>query len=110
MAESRVREVLKKSMKLWIVTSQRVRMRVAELREELEDVVAEARHEHQSHAEAREQTEADGEAVAAAAAPRRKSTRSPRRRSSRAQATHEEHAEPPDDTTDPKAEPPARSV
>jgi hypothetical protein len=46
MAESMMRGALKQSMKLWIAASERVRVKAAELREDLEDVVVEAREEY----------------------------------------------------------------
>jgi hypothetical protein len=51
MAESMAREALKKGMKVWLVASERVRTKVAELREDLEDVVVEARQEYESQAD-----------------------------------------------------------
>jgi FKBP-type peptidyl-prolyl cis-trans isomerase 2 len=45
-----VREALKQGMKTWIATGERVRMKVAVLRVDLEDVVAEARQEYAGQA------------------------------------------------------------
>ena len=80
MAESMMREALKQGMKIWIVTNERVRTKVAELREDLEDVVIEAQQEYDG------QVDADPETVAAAA-PRRKVTRAPAKREQRARPT-----------------------
>ena len=51
MAESMVREILKQGMKTWIVTSARVWMKAAELWEGLEDMVVQARLEHETRAD-----------------------------------------------------------
>ena len=51
MVASMARTVLKESMKTWIVTTERLQAGLAQLREELDDVVAEARHEYEHRAE-----------------------------------------------------------
>jgi hypothetical protein len=68
MAEGMVREALKQGMKTWIITSERVRTKVAELREGLEDVVLEVRQEYKQQAEARAQPAAKEDAAATTAA------------------------------------------
>jgi hypothetical protein len=45
------RKALKKGMKAWILTTERLQAGLAQLREELDDVVAEARHEHEQRVE-----------------------------------------------------------
>ena len=95
MAESMVREALKQGMKTWIVTGERVRTMVAQLREDIEDVVFEARQEYASQADTQAQPDSDTESVAGATAPRRKA--------SRARAKREEPAKAPGDTQDAKA-------
>ena len=95
MAESMVREALKHGMTSWIVTSERVRTIAAQFREEIEDVVFEARQEYASQADTQAQPDADTESVAVATAPRRKA--------SRARAKRVEPAEAPGDAQDAKA-------
>jgi hypothetical protein len=95
-AESRVRDALKQGMKIWLVTSERVRTKVAELREDLAAVVIEARQEYESQADRSARTDADSEAVAAATAPRRRATRT--------QAKRGRHAETTDDPKEAKRE------
>ena len=51
MVESIARTVLKKAMKTWIVSADGLRTAFAQLREEVEDVVVEARHEYEHQAE-----------------------------------------------------------
>ena len=51
MVERITRRMLKKGMKAWIVATERVQAGLAQLREELDDVVAEARHEYGQRAE-----------------------------------------------------------
>jgi hypothetical protein len=50
MAEITARDLLKQGIKLWFVTSERVRTKAAQLREDLEDVVVEARQEYADQA------------------------------------------------------------
>jgi hypothetical protein len=95
MAESVVREALKQGMKSWIVTSERVRTMVAQFREDIEDVVFEARQEYESQADTKAQPDSDTESVAVATAPRRKAAR--------ARAKREEPAEATGDAQDAKA-------
>jgi hypothetical protein len=102
MAESMARVALKPGMKTWIVTNERVRTKVAELREDLDDLVVEARQEHESQADASAQTATDREATAPATVPRRKATRTQTERGGRAKT--------PDDTNDAEAEQTAKSV
>ena len=92
MAESRVREGLKQGMKLWIVTSERVRSKVTEMREDFEDLVVEARQEYERRADARAQTDANSEAAARVAAPRPKATRTQAKRGERAKPSDEAKA------------------
>jgi hypothetical protein len=71
MAESMVREALKQGMKTWIVTSDRVRMKAAELWEGLEDVVVEARQEYETRADTNDRPRHDrGSAPAPRAKPK----------------------------------------
>jgi hypothetical protein len=51
MVESMARKVLKAGIKTWIVTTERLQAGLAQLREELDDVVAEARHEYEHRAD-----------------------------------------------------------
>ena len=51
MVESMARRVLKGGMKTWIVTTERIQAGLAQLREELDDVLVEARHEYEHRAE-----------------------------------------------------------
>jgi hypothetical protein len=51
MVESMTRKALKEGMKTWIMATERVQVLLAQLREELDDVVAEARHEFEHRAE-----------------------------------------------------------
>jgi len=51
LVESMARKVLKTGMKTWIVTTERVQAGLAQLREDLDDVVAEARHEYEHRAD-----------------------------------------------------------
>ena len=51
MVESTARKVLKESLKAWIMLTERWQAGLAQLREELDDVVAEARHEYEHRAE-----------------------------------------------------------
>ena len=50
MVESITRRVLKEGMKTWIVTTERLQAGLAHLREELDDVLVEARHEYEHRA------------------------------------------------------------
>jgi hypothetical protein len=59
MAESMVRGALKQGLKLWIVASERVRVRATELREDLEDVVVEAREEYEQKSDPGARTDAE---------------------------------------------------
>jgi len=102
MAEGIVRSALKQGMKVWIVTSERIRMTAAELREALEDVVAEARHEHQSPTGARAQTAAERQAEAAATAPSGEAHRTQAKPGAGGTAT--------DDTNEATTEPAAKAV
>ena len=76
MTDSVVRDAVKQAMKLWIVVSERVRVRAAELREDLEDVVVEAREEYRLRAQSDERPDDEDDGAVAAApkqgtAPRR---------------------------------------
>jgi hypothetical protein len=68
MAESMVREALKKGMKTWIMASDRVRTSVAEIREGLEDVVVEARAEYENRGEGPAQPDAERDLATASTA------------------------------------------
>jgi hypothetical protein len=91
MADSTVREALKRGLKIWIVMSERVRARVAELREDFEDVLVEAREEYREEGRQRAATDAQPDAEREAApvttAPRRKATRGRARSEERLEAT-----------------------
>src|SRR5262245_15161447 len=51
MVENMALRVLKEGMKTWIVTTRRIQAGFAQLREELDDVVAEARDEYERRAD-----------------------------------------------------------
>jgi hypothetical protein len=51
MVERSARKVLKGGMKTWIVTTERLQAGLARLRDELDDVLVEARHEYEHRAE-----------------------------------------------------------
>jgi hypothetical protein len=87
MAESMVREALKQGMKSWIATSERVRTMAAQFREDIEDVVFEARQEYESQADTKAQSDSDAESVDVATTPRRKATRARAKREQPAKAT-----------------------
>lgn len=51
MVENVARTVLKEGIKAWIAATERLHARLAQLREEIEDVVVEARYEYEHPAE-----------------------------------------------------------
>lgn len=51
MVESVARKIVKEGMKTWIVTTERLPAGLAQLREELDDVLVEARHEYEHQAD-----------------------------------------------------------
>jgi len=69
MAERLAREVLKRSMKTWIVTSNKVQMMIGLLREEFEDLLAEARAEYQQQSTTSARADADEQTAAVTTAP-----------------------------------------
>jgi hypothetical protein len=80
MVENIARKALKEGMKTWIVTTERLQARFAQLREEIEDVVVEARHEyeHQAESTTEHQTTHKPEADKAAPTPAARRARSSR--------------------------------
>jgi hypothetical protein len=81
MVESVARRIVKEGMKAWIVTTERLLAGLARLREELDDVLVEARHEYEHPADSAADRRADPAPDAEATATRPKVSRS---RSSRA--------------------------
>ena len=86
-ADSIVREALKQGMKTRSGTSERVRAMVAQLREDIEDVIIEARQEYESQADTKAQPDSDTESVAVTTSLRRNATRARARREEPAEAT-----------------------
>jgi hypothetical protein len=64
MAENIVRGALKQGLKTWIVTRERVSTMVTQLREDIEDVVVEARQEYEGHADTAPKPEATSQPAA----------------------------------------------
>jgi hypothetical protein len=80
MVESMARNVLKAGMKTWILTTERLLAGLAQLREELDDVLVEARHEYEHRAEgaASARTEPAPDAKAKVSKPKTSRARSAR--------------------------------
>jgi hypothetical protein len=83
MVESVARKIVKEGMKTWIVTTERLQAGLAQLREELDDVLVEARHEYEHRAGSAADRRSDPALDAEATATKPKVSRS---RSSRAGA------------------------
>ena len=81
MVESITRRVLKEGMKTWIVTTERLQAGLAHLREGLDDVLVEARHEYEHRADDTGDRRSEPATAVEATAAKPKVTRS---RSSRA--------------------------
>jgi hypothetical protein len=87
MAESLAREAVKRSMKAWIVTSDKVQETIAQLREDFEDLIAEARAEYEQQATTDAQADADDETTTETTAPSEQATRGRVKRGRRGQDT-----------------------
>jgi hypothetical protein len=74
---------MKRGIKTWIVTSDKVQKMIGLLREELEDLLAEARAEHERQATASAQADADEQTAAATTAPAAHPTRGRAKRGAR---------------------------
>jgi hypothetical protein len=68
MVESIARRIVKEGMKAWIVTTERLLAGLAQLREELDDVLVEARHEYEHLADSAADRPSDPAPDAAATA------------------------------------------
>jgi len=76
MVESIARTIVKEGMKTWIVTTERLQAGLAQLREGLDDVLVEARHEYEHRAEGATDRRAEPDPGADATATKPKASRS----------------------------------